>query len=216
MNNAPQKPDKKAILLVDFQEDFTEGKKGSLAVPGTDGNYIDAVVLATRTFAKKGFLIYATQDWHPQHHMSFYVNHPGTRPFDTTQINGRSQVLWPPHCVQETPGANIMIENELFTQVIKKGMDPQFDSYSGFADDGGQKTGLDEVLKKAGITELFIYGLATDFCVKFTVLDAITAGYRVQLVLDLCRGISSDTTQAAIDEMHAKGVTVTKTTALFS
>lgn len=213
MPPSPLSPGNSAVLLVDFQEDFTEIKKGPLAVPGTDRDYINAVVGATRAFARKGRPIFATQDWHPSNHMSFSTNHPGTQPFDTLEIKGRTQVLWPPHCIQHTAGASIMMDNDLFEKVVQKGTDPQFDSYSGFADDGGKKTGLKAILRQADITALLIYGLATDFCVKFTVLDAIREGFRVQLVNDLCRGISPDGTRAAINEMRAKGVLITPTAA---
>jgi nicotinamidase/pyrazinamidase len=155
--------DKKAILLVDFQEDFTEDKNGSLAVPGTDAAYIENVLTATRFFVRNGFPVYATQDWHPKNHVSFSINNPGTNPFNAVDINGRSQIMWPTHCVQETAGAKILIEEELLKGIIRKGTDPDFDSYSGFADDGGKETGLNRLLKSAGILELFIYGLATDF-----------------------------------------------------
>lgn len=216
MNKPIDDRGKKAILLVDFQEDFTEEKKGSLAVPGTDAAYIEKVLTTTRLFAQLGVPIYATQDWHPENHMSFSLNNPGTNLFDTIEINGRSQIMWPAHCVQGTAGANIIAEDILFEGIVQKGTDPDFDSYSGFADDGGKKTALDNLLKQACISELFIYGLATDFCVKFTVLDAIAAGYRVHLILDLCRGVAPDTTSAAIQEMRAKGVIFNDKSALIS
>lgn len=216
MSKQPEDHNKKAVLLVDFQEDFTEEKNGSLAVAGTDATYIETVVQATRTFAKQGLAVYATQDWHPKSHMSFSINNPGTNLFDTIEINGRSQIMWPAHCVQGTTGAEFMMENDLFEQVVQKGTDPDFDSYSGFADDGGKKTELDELLTQAGITELFIYGLATDFCIKFTVLDAIAAGYRVRLLLDLCRGVAPDTTASAIEEMRKKGAVITEKSAFIA
>ena len=113
--------------------------------------------------------------------------------------------MWPPHCVQDTPGAMILITADGPTQTVRKGMDPQFDSYSGFADDGGHKTDLDNRLQKDGIKKLMVYGLATDYCVKATALDAIKAGYGVDLIVDLCRGVSPETTASALEEMKAKG-----------
>lgn len=202
--------EKTAIVLVDFQEDFTEIKNGSLAVAGTDAAYVEAVMDATKYFKDSGLKIFATQDWHPRIHMSFSINNPGSNPFDAIEVNGRSQIMWPTHCVQNTPGAELLIDANLFEKIVQKGTDPDFDSYSGFADDGGRKTGLDGLLKQAGIEKLIIYGLATDFCVKFTALDAITAGYKVHLLTTLCRGVAPDTTKAALAELREKGVVISE------
>lgn len=196
------------VIVVDVQADFTEIKSGALAVPGTDDPYIDSVETATRRFVAQGFAVYFTQDWHPADHVSFYTNNPGTEPLQVIEINGRPQVMWPPHCVQGTPGAEIIITVTGSTKTVRKGTDPQFDSYSGFADDGGHKTELDNLLRQDGIKKLIIYGLATDYCVKATVLDALEAGYEVELVLDLCRGVSPETTGSAIQEMQERGATV--------
>ena len=196
------------VIVVDVQADFTELKSGSLAVPGSDAQYIRAVQRSTERFLQQGLRIYFTQDWHPADHVSFYTNHPGTEPLQVKEIDGRPQVMWPPHCVQDTPGAMILITADGSTRTVRKGTDPKFDSYSGFADDGGVKTDLDNLLQKDGIKKVIVYGLATDYCVKATALDAITAGYRVDLMLDLCRGVSPDTTADAIEEMEAKGVTI--------
>ena len=196
------------VIVVDVQADFTELKAGSLAVPGTDAQYISAVQRASERFLQQGLRIYFTQDWHPADHMSFYTNHPGTKPLQVIEIDGRPQVMWPPHCVQETPGAVILITADGPTQTVRKGMDPKFDSYSGFADDGGHKTDLDNLLQLDGIKKVIVYGLAADYCVKATALDAIAAGYRVELILDLCRGVSPETTASALEEMEAKGVAI--------
>ena len=214
MSHQTDQPDRRAVLLVDFQADFTEAHNGALAVAGTDMAYINTVITATEAFAAQGLPIYATQDWHPSSHMSFVTRHPGANLFDTIEINGRSQILWPVHCVQESAGADILMDDTRFAAIIRKGADPDFDSYSGFADDGGKKTELDTTLKQAGITELLIYGLATDFCVKFTVLDAIAAGYRVQLLLDLCRGVTPDAARAATIYMQEQGAVITKSAPL--
>ena len=196
------------VIVVDVQADFTELKSGSLAVPGTDAQYVSEVETATRRYLDRGHLVYFTQDWHPADHVSFFPNNPGTEPLQVIEIEGRSQVMWPPHCVQDTPGAEILIATEGSIKTVRKGMDAKFDSYSGFADDGGGKTELDDLLLTDGIKRLFIYGLATDYCVKATVLDACKAGYQVELILDLCRGVSPETTESAIKEMKGKGVIV--------
>jgi nicotinamidase/pyrazinamidase len=193
------------VIVVDVLADFTELKSGSLAVPGTDAQYINAVQRSTQRFLQQGLRIYFTQDWHPADHVSFYTNNPDTQPLQVIEINGRSQVMWPPHSVQGTSGAEIVVTVSAAAKTVRKGTDPRFDSYSGFADDGGHKTQLDSLLRKDGIQKLIIYGLATDYCVKATVLDALEAGYQVELVLDLCRGISPETTAEAIEEMKERG-----------
>jgi nicotinamidase/pyrazinamidase len=196
------------VIVADVQADFTELKSGALAVAETDAPYIDAVEKTTRRYQQQGMPVYFTQDWHPADHVSFYTNNPDTKPLQVIEINGRSQVMWPPHCVQDTAGAEILISVTEPTKTVRKGMDRRFDSYSGFADDGGHKTQLDDLLQRDGIKKLIIYGLATDYCVKATVLDALAAGYQAELVLDLCRGVSPETTQSAVQEMKAKGATI--------
>ena len=124
------------------------------------------------------------------------------------EIEGRTQVMWPPHCVQNTPGAELLIIADESAKTVRKGMHPKFDSYSGFADDGGQKTELHNHLRRDGIKKIIVYGLATDYCVKATALDAIEAGFEVDLIVELCRGVSPDTTAAALEEMEARGVAI--------
>jgi nicotinamidase/pyrazinamidase len=197
------------IIVVDVQADFTELKSGALSVPGTDASYIDDVQSTTRRFQNQGLRIYFTLDWHPVDHISFYTNNPGTEPFQEVEIEeGRNQVMWPPHCVQNTPGAEILINIDGPAQRVQTGANPKFDSYSGFVDDGGHQTDLDRLLRRDGIKKLIIYGLATDYCVKHTVLDAAKLGYQVDLLADLCRGISPETTASALEEMKAKGVVI--------
>ncbi len=200
--------EKIAINVVDIQGDFTKLKNGSLAVEGTDEAYIKAVHENTKTLKAAGIPIYATQDWHPTNHASFFTNHKGKRAFDVIKLHRRDQVLWPPHCVQNTPGAEILLDKELFKAIVRKGMDPQYDSYSGFQDDGGKKTNMDTLLKQDKINKVVIYGIATDYCVRATSLDAIAAGYKVIVIKNLCRGIAPDTSQKAIDEMRAKGIVI--------
>jgi nicotinamidase/pyrazinamidase len=204
----PKDPTKIGVIVVDIQGDFTKLKNGSLAVDGTDEAYIKTVEENTKRLKEVGFPIYATQDWHPADHVSFFTNHPGKKAFDVIQLHEKDQVLWPPHCVQKTSGAEILLDNKLFTGVTKKGMDPQYDSYSGFQDDGGKKTVLDQLLKKDGIGKLVVYGIATDYCVRATSLDGMAAGYKVFLIKNLCRGVAPDTSQKAIEAMKAKGIVV--------
>jgi len=128
------------VIVVDVQGDFTKFKNGSLAVEGTDEVYLKTVEENTKKLKEAGFLIYATQDWHPKNHASFFTNHKGKKAFDMIKLHGKDQVLWPPHCVQRTPGAEVLLDKKLFKAIVKKGMDPQYDSYSGFQDDGGKKT----------------------------------------------------------------------------
>ncbi len=196
------------VIVVDIQGDFTKLKNGSLAVDGTDEAYIKAVEESTKKLKEAGYPIYATQDWHPKNHASFFTNHKGKKAFDVIKLHGKDQVLWPPHCVQNTPGAQILLDKKLFKAVVRKGMDPQYDSYSGFQDDGGKKTEMDKLLKKEMIKKVVVYGIATDYCVRATALDAAAAGYKVIMIKNLSRGVAPDTTQKAIEEMKSQGVVV--------
>lgn len=200
--------EKIGVIVVDVQGDFTKFKNGSLAVEGTDEAYIKTVEEQTKKLKSLGYPIYATQDWHPKNHASFFTNHPGKKAFDVIKLHGKDQVLWPPHCVQNTAGAEILLDQKLFKAVVKKGMDPQYDSYSGFQDDGGKKTEMDRILKKDGIKKVIVYGIATDYCVRATALDAIAAGYKVVMIKNLSRGVAPDTSQKAIEEMKSKGVII--------
>ena len=203
-----QEKAKIGVIVVDIQGDFTKLKNGSLAVDGTDETYIKAVEESTKKLKEAGFPIFATQDWHPKNHASFFTNHKGKKAFDVIKLHGKDQVLWPPHCVQKTPGADILLDKKYFTAVVKKGMDSQFDSYSGFQDDGGKKTDMDKLLKKEQIKKVVVYGIATDYCVRATAIDAAAAGYKVIMIKNLSRGVASDTSQKAIEEMKAKGIVV--------
>jgi nicotinamidase/pyrazinamidase len=196
------------VIVVDVQADFTELKSGSLAVPGTDTQYVSDVETATGRYLDQGHFVYFTQDWHPADHISFFTNNPGTEPLQVIDIEGRPQVMWPPHCVQNTPGAEIIIAAEGSIKTVRKGMDARFDSYSGFADDGGGKTELDDHLRKDGIEKLLIFGLATDYCVKATAIDAAAAGFEVTVIEGLSRGVAPDTTDKALEEMKAKGIII--------
>jgi nicotinamidase/pyrazinamidase len=200
--------EKIGVNVVDIQGDFTRLKNGSLAVDGTDEAYIKTVEENTKKLRDAGFPIYATQDWHPANHISFFTNHSGKKAFDMIKVHGKDQVLWPPHCVQNSPGAEILLDKKLFKAVVRKGMDPQYDSYSGFQDDGGRNTDLDKLLKKDGIKKVVLYGIATDYCVRATALHAVAAGYNVIVIRNLCRGVAPDTSQKAVEEMKGKGIVV--------
>lgn len=196
------------VIVVDVQGDFTKLKNGSLAVEGTDEAYLKMVDETTKKLKAAGYPIYATQDWHPADHASFFTNHQGKKPFDVIKLHGKDQVLWPPHCVQNTAGAEILLDKALFKAVVQKGTDKNYDSYSGFKDDGGKKTPMDETLKKDGIKKLVVYGIATDYCVHATAVDGAAAGYKVIMINSLSRGVAPDTSKKAVEDMKAKGVLV--------
>lgn len=196
----------KALILVDIQNDFLPG--GALAVP--DG---DAVIpVANRLQA--GFpIVVATQDWHPANHGSFAANHPGRKVFEQIELDGLPQTLWPPHCVQGTHGASLAsaLDHDRIASVFRKGTDPGIDSYSGFFDNGHRKsTGLSDWLKARRVTEVFLCGLATEYCVKFTALDAAEIGFRTRVVEDACRGVNLKPTDVpqAIDELRRAGIEI--------
>ena len=199
-----------ALILVDLQNDFLPG--GALAVP--DG---DAVVPVANSLMPFFGLVVATQDWHPADHGSFAANHPGRRVGEQIELAGLLQILWPTHCVQQTPGAELAgaLNRAGITRVFPKGTDVAVDSYSGFFDNGGQRgTGLAEYLLEQGVTEVFVLGLATDYCVKATALDAVAAGFRTHLVEDGCRGVdlTSGDVDRAIEQMREAGVVLTTST----
>ncbi|HNT43291.1 MAG TPA: isochorismatase family protein [Syntrophorhabdaceae bacterium] len=195
------------VIVIDMQGDFTEWKRGSLAVPGSDEVYARNVESVTRQLKDLGIPILGTQDWHPPDHVSFATSHPGRKPFDTVVIDGETQVLWPPHCVQGTENARIVIDNNLFLAVVKKAQDPSTESYSAFQA-GGE---LERILQWNGIDRVIVYGLATDYCVRATSLDLTAAGYLVVVIEGLCRSVAPDTAAAAVDEMRSKGVRVVAT-----
>jgi nicotinamidase-related amidase/8-oxo-dGTP pyrophosphatase MutT (NUDIX family) len=195
-----------ALILVDLQNDFCPGG----ALPAPQG---DQVVGVANRITPLFDLIVATQDWHPADHGSFAAIHPGKEPGDMIELAGVRQILWPIHCVQGTSGADFHsgLDRSRIARVFHKGDDPKFDSYSGFFDNGRRKsTGLGEYLKERGVTAVYICGLATDYCVKWTALDAIDLGFETFLVEDACRGVNADAgdVERAIQEMQHKGVIV--------
>lgn len=197
-----------AVLVVDIQADFTELRNGSLAVPGTDKDYIDLVIRRTQQYKEQGLAIVATRDYHPSDHISFCTSHGGAQPFQLITLEGQEQMLWPPHCVQGTPGVEILLPPELVTSIISKGHEVGKESYSGFRDDAGHETGLLDLLQVLGAKHVIVYGIATDYCVRHTARHALEAGLEVTVILGLSRGVSPDTTQAAVEEMRALGATV--------
>ena len=124
---------KTGVIVVDFQADFTKFKNGSLAVEGTDEAYVKKREENTRLLKEAGFLIFGTLDWHPANHISFFTSHKGKRAFEVIKIRGKDQVLWPPHCIQDTPGAEVLLDKKLFKAFVKTATDPQFEGYSGFS-----------------------------------------------------------------------------------
>lgn len=194
----------RALVLVDIQNDFLPG--GPLAVP--DG---DAVIAVANAIQPRFDLVVATQDWHPANHGSFADNHEGRVPGDVIELEELQQILWPRHCVQGTRGADFPAElqRNRWSRIFKKGTDPTIDSYSGFFDNGHRKaTGLGDYLASRGVAEVYVMGLATDYCVKFTTLDARQLGLDTFLITDGCRGVDlqEGDIDTAISDMQKAGV----------
>lgn len=192
-----------ALLLIDIQYDFLPG--GALGVAEGD-QIIEPILGLAHQFSIK----IASQDWHPTGHFSFASSHPGKDVFDLIPFHNSQQTLWPDHCIQGSHGANIhqdILELGL-TGIFQKGTNPEIDSYSAFFDNQRlQKTGLDAWLKSKEISQLTLAGLATDYCVKHSVLDALELGYSVRVFLPGTRGVNiqPDDSQKAIDEMKIAG-----------
>lgn len=175
----------RALLLVDIQYDFLPG--GALAVPQGD----DVIPVANRL--QPAFeIVVASQDWHPHGHGSFASSHPGRRVGEMGELAGLPQVMWPDHCIQGTHGAELAADLSLerVEAIFRKGTDPTIDSYSAFFDNGHRKsTGLGDYLRGMGVHEVTLVGLATDYCVRFSALDARAQGFQVVVVEDGCRGV---------------------------
>lgn len=194
-----------ALIVVDVQNDFLPG--GALAVPKGD-EVIDPVNQLMPRFST----VVLTADWHPADHSSFASQYEGKRPYETVERPYGTQVLWPDHCVAGSRGAAFSpdLYEDLAHAVIRKGTDWRCDSYSGFmAADRKTPTGLAGYLKSRGVTEVFVCGLALDFCVAWTALDAVAAGFKTTLVEDACRAIDvNGSLAAAMDSMRAVGVRI--------
>jgi nicotinamidase/pyrazinamidase len=201
-----------ALILVDIQNDFLPG--GALAVPNGD-----QVIPVANTLQPAFPIVVATQDWHPANHGSFAANHPGKKLFEQIDLNGLPQTLWPVHCVQHSKGAELAaaLKQERIAKIFQKGTDATVDSYSGLFDNGRRKsTGLGEWLKAAGVTDVFVCGLATDYCVKFTALDAAKMGFRTHLIEDASRGVNlrPDDVKNAVEKMKQAGVRIVQSAEL--
>ncbi len=195
------------LLVIDVQNDFCSG--GALAVP--DG---EAVVPVINALAARFGHVVLTQDWHPGGHLSFASSHAGRQPFETTELDYGTQVLWPDHCVQGTAGAAFHADLALpqAELVLRKGFRPAIDSYSAFFEnDQTTPTGLGGYLRERGLGRVFLCGLATDFCVQFSALDARHLGFETVLVEDACRAIDLEGSLAAARTKMAEAGVVTAT-----
>lgn len=194
-----------ALILIDIQPDFLPG--GTLAV--SNGDVIIPVVNALiPLFA----LVVATQDWHPPGHHSFASAHAGKKPFDVINLNGLQQVLWPDHCVQGTPGAALSdaVQWNKAEAIFRKGTDPGIDSYSGFYDNGHRKpTGLAGYLKTRGVNKVYVAGLAADYCVYYTALDALEERFETIVIEDATKPISEEGFEKAKKDLMDKGGSIT-------
>jgi len=196
----------RALILVDIQNDFMP--TGALPVPKGD-----EIIPIINKLQKHFNLIIATQDWHPANHGSFASNHPDHKPGDVIMLDGLSQVLWPDHCVQNNHGAEFAsaFDRHIVDKIFHKGTDPLIDSYSGFFDNAHRKaTGLDRYLKEHSISEVYIAGLATDYCVKYSVLDALHLGLKTYVIADACRGVNlkPNDSAEAFEEMKKAGAII--------
>lgn len=197
---------KSALIVIDVQNDFCPG--GALAVAG------GAEIIPDINAAMEDFdAVILTQDWHPSGHSSFASSHAGKAPFEMTQMPYGPQVLWPDHCIQGSTGAALhgALDTDRADMIIRKGYNPAIDSYSAFFEnDHKTPTGLDGYLRTRGITHLTLVGLALDFCVNFSAVDAAQLGFDVTVRQDLCRAIDMDGSLcAALDGMTAAGVALT-------
>ena len=192
---------KTALLIVDMQNDFLPG--GSLAV--AEG---DEIIPTINKLQKQYDLIVATQDWHSADHASFASQHPGKKVYEMAELAGLTQVLWPNHCVQGSLGAQLSaaLDQDRIATIFRKGMDPQIDSYSVFFDNGHKKaTGLEGYLKGLGIEEVHICGLAADYCVFYSTMDALSLGFKVGVINKATKAISPQGYEIARQELMNSG-----------
>jgi nicotinamidase/pyrazinamidase len=203
-------PDTTALIVVDVQPDFLPG--GALAV--ADGDAILAPLAELLTSGRYALAV-ATQDWHPPGHVSFASAHAGRRPFDTVELHGHPQTLWPDHCVQGTPGAELRagLPWDRVSAVIRKGASPDVDSYSGFRNNwdaagGRPPTGLAGYLRERGVTDVAVCGLARDYCVRWTAEDAAAAGFRTTVLWALTRPVVPASDEATREALARAGVAI--------
>ncbi|MGA8657645.1 MAG: bifunctional nicotinamidase/pyrazinamidase [Chthoniobacterales bacterium] len=202
------------LIVVDIQNDFLPG--GALAVPGGD-----EVIPVINRLQDRFDLVLATQDWHPSDHGSFAANHPGHKIGEVIDLDGVPQILWPVHCVQDSAGAQFStaLDTTRFERVFRKGIDRNIDSYSTFFDNAKRRsTGLAEYLRQRNVHEIFICGLATDYCVRFSALDAVELSHPTTVVEDACRGVNlqPDDSANALRELLKAGVTIQSSSKLLA
>jgi nicotinamidase/pyrazinamidase len=203
---------KRVLILVDLQNDFLPG--GALAVP-----HGDEVIPLADELQQRFELVVATQDWHPPDHGSFAANHPGKHPGDRIILDGIEQILWPVHCVRNTQGAEFApsFDTSRIAHVFHKGTERNIDSYSTFFDNAHRRhTGLAHYLEKRGIKNIYLMGLALDYCVKYSTLDARHLGLKTYVIVDGCRGIDLECGDIAraLDEMKRAGAVLLKSSEL--
>jgi nicotinamidase/pyrazinamidase len=201
-----------ALIIVDLQNDFLPG--GALAVP-----HGDEVIPLANELQRKFELVLATKDWHPADHGSFAANHPGKKTGDRITLDGIEQILWPVHCVQNTHGAEFApsFETERIAHIFHKGVERNIDSYSTFFDNAHRRhTGLADYLKKRSVKDIYLMGLALDYCVKYSVLDARQLGLNSYVILNGCRGIELEPgdSDRALEEMKRAGAVLLKSSEL--
>ncbi|MEM7180520.1 MAG: bifunctional nicotinamidase/pyrazinamidase [Spirochaetota bacterium] len=201
---------KKCLVLVDIQNDFLEG--GNLAVPHAN----EVISIANQMIDSFDFVI-STQDWHPANHGSFASQHPGKNPGELIELYGLQQVLWPDHCVQGSFGAEFHkdLNTNKIEKIFPKGQDKTVDSYSGFFDNGKKlATGMGEYLQAQSVTDIYVMGLALDYCVKFTAVDAKDLDLNVHLLLDGCRAVNlqAGDDEKAVKEMQSYGIRILRST----
>jgi nicotinamidase/pyrazinamidase len=199
---------KSVLIIVDLQNDFLPG--GALEVP-----HGDEIIPVANELQRKFELVLATKDWHPPDHSSFAANHPGKKPGDHIMLDGIEQILWPVHCVQNTQGAEFApsFDTSRIAQIFHKGIDAKIDSYSTFFDNAHRRhTGLADYLEELGIKDIYLMGLALDYCVKYSTLDARQLGMNTFVIVDGCRGIELEPgdIDRALDEMKRAGAIILK------
>lgn len=191
------------LIVVDVQNDFLSG--GALPVP--DG---DSVIPTINALQPCFDLVVATQDWHPANHISFAATYPGKQVGDEVEVGGRRQRLWPVHCVADTPGAALAagLDTNRIEQTFRKGVDRQADSYSGFFDDNRRGTGLSEYLRQRSVDDVYLCGLALEYCVRATALDAVHEGLKTHVIIGATRAINAAPGDMAltIEDLQAAGV----------
>ncbi|MCX2741779.1 bifunctional nicotinamidase/pyrazinamidase [Pontibacter anaerobius] len=200
----------RALLIADIQNDFLPG--GSLAVP--EG---DVIIPIVNRLQEQFDLVVAIQDWHPPQHKSFASNHAGKKPLEVIYLNGLEQVLWPDHCIQGTKGAEFSgkLDQNRIEVIFRKGTDPEIDSYSGFYDNGHLKsTGMADYLRGKGVTDVYLVGLAADYCVYFSAKDALAEGFEVYYIEDATRAINAEGFVKAKADLLQRGCHIIRSTDL--